>query len=487
MYRLCRRASRAERLAVSWRRFGVLPLALAALLSFPGLVGKVAAVPTYSQHSRAGADQAGTPIAFGDARFEGGTLSTQKNPAVAIIAAPHTIGYWIATANGNVLNYGGAPFHGAANGHALTKPIVGMAAAPDGSGYWLVASDGGIFSFGGAAFHGSTGSIHLAKPIVGMTATPDGRGYWLVASDGGIFAFGDAAFHGSTGNIHLAKPIVGMARTPDGRGYWLVASDGGIFTFGDARYYGSAASEHPLTPIIGVAAAPSGTGYWVASAGGGVYNFVVKSYGTASSSKLAYPIVSIAATGDGRGYWLLPTTPPPPPGPPPLPPGFVKGHVTAIGDSVMLDAQPNLLADIPNITVNAVVSRFWDDGVALAQQLRSEDALGATVVVDLGTNGPVGSSQFQAMMQVLAGATLVVFVTVHLPPSYSWSQSVNATLQQGVAHYSDTTIADFNSLADMNPQWFGSDGVHMPIGGAGAQAMAGLITTTIKKTEGHVP
>ncbi|MGD0894796.1 MAG: hypothetical protein ABSA08_02070 [Acidimicrobiales bacterium] len=161
-------------------------------------------------------------------------------------------------------------------------------------------------------------------------------------------------------------------------------------------------------------------------------------------------------------------------------PGFVAGHVTAIGDSVMLDAAPDLAADIPGIDIETEVSRQWDAGVALAAQLKAEDKLGATVVIDLGTNGPITDSQFQAMMAVLAKASLVVFVTVHLPPSYSWSQSVNAVLEQEVPKYANARLANFNALADANPDWFGSDGVHMVIGGIGAKAMAKLITSTIK-------
>jgi hypothetical protein len=73
----------------------------------------------------------------------------------------------------------------------------------------------------------------------------------------------------------------------------------------------------------------------------------------------------------------------------------------------------------------------------------------------------------------------VVFVTVHLPASVSWSQSVNSTLVQGVARYHRDRLADFNRLAEANPQWFAADGVHMPIGGPGAQAMAALIKAAI--------
>ena len=161
-------------------------------------------------------------------------------------------------------------------------------------------------------------------------------------------------------------------------------------------------------------------------------------------------------------------------------PGFVAGHVTAIGDSVMLDAAPDLAADIPGINIEAAVSRQWDTGIALLEQLKAEDRLGAVVVIDLGTNGPITVAQFQGMMAALARASLVVFVTVHLPPSYTWSQSVNAVLKEEVPHYANARLADFNALANANPGWFGPDGVHMVIGGTGAQAMARLITRTIK-------
>jgi hypothetical protein len=191
-----------------------------------------------------------------------------------------------------------------------------------------------------------------------------------------------------------------------------------------------------------------------------------------------------------------PKTPPPAkggsgPGPtattylPPRPPrllgpcvaGFVCGHVTAIGDSVMLDAQPDLQFDIRGIDVDAEVSRQWDSGVQLAQEMRADGSLGSIVVIDLGTNGPVDLEQFQQMMSALSGVSRAVFVTVHLPPSYSWANSVNATLEQGVRMYHDATLVNFNALADANPEWFGSDGVHMPIGGTGAQAMARLIAS----------
>src|SRR5688500_12271979 len=168
-------------------------------------------------------------------------LPDLRDRVARLVTAVHgpTTGYWTATADGRVLNFGDAVSKGSMAGQVLSAAITGMAATPTGGGYWLLGSDGGIFSFGDARFYGSTGALKLNKPVVGMAPTVSGKGYWLVASDGGIFSFADAAFFGSTGAIRLNKPVVGMAPTPTGKGYWLLAADGGLFSFGDAAYFGS--------------------------------------------------------------------------------------------------------------------------------------------------------------------------------------------------------------------------------------------------------
>jgi len=380
---------------------------------------------------------------------------------------------------GEPIPFGTASYFGAVAHEDLGSGVTGIAASSSGRGYLLATGNGRVFNFGDARFHGSIAAGNSAQ-VVAIVETSNGGGYWLACNTGRLFNFGDAGFYGSAGGLPLTTPIVAMAATPDGRGYWLVASGGRVFHYGNAHFYGSAIAELGSDHIVAMAATPDGWGYWLVASGGRVFHYGnAHFYGSASFTVRRYPIVAAAATPDGEGYWLLPSIPPSPVGLPTPGNGFVAGHVTAIGDSVMLDAQPALEADIPGIDVEAAVSRQWDDGIALAQQLRSEDRLGAIVVIDLGTNGPVSLQQFTDMMNVLSGASRVVFVTVHLPSDYTWANSVNATLEQGVPHYPRDRLADFNKLADENPQWFYSDGVHMPIGGAGAQAMAGLVKSEI--------
>lgn len=162
----------------------------------------------------------------------------------------------------------------------------------------------------------------------------------------------------------------------------------------------------------------------------------------------------------------------PPPGP-----GFVAGHVTAVGDSVMLDYQIPLQADVPGIDVEAAVSRQWYTGVSLLQQLKAEGQLGAEVVVALSTNGPITDADFDQMMSVLQGASRVVFVNVHV--DQPWQDPNNEVLARGATRYPNVVIADWATLADQNPQWFGPDGTHLAIDGPGADALAALIASTL--------
>ncbi|MGA2005967.1 MAG: hypothetical protein ABSH27_00195 [Solirubrobacteraceae bacterium] len=432
------------------------------------------------------------PLPFGDAREFGALPRTVLNRhlrIVAMAADPDGGGYWLASAGGRVFGYGSARFHGSA-AVARGDRIVAIVPTHDGRGYVLASSNGRLFAFGDARVRSALEPRPAAGGVVSAAATPDGRGYWLASADGRVTSVGDTTLRGSAPSRREGGDIVAIVATPGGPGYWLAAASGGVLSYGAARYYGSAIGEHAHARIVGMAATRDGHGYWLVAANGTVLSFGdAADYGSAPAAPAApattaapaapiVSIVSIAALADGRGYWLLPTIGPAP-GLPSPGKGFAACHVTAIGDSVMLDVEPSLQAAIPGVAVDATVSRQWDAGVALAAQLRSQGVLGAIVVVDLGTNGPVSWQQFTNMMDVLAGASRVVFVTVHLPASVSWSQSVNSTLEQGVARYRRDRLADFNRLADTNPQWFAADGVHMPIAGPGAQAMAALIKAAI--------
>ncbi len=150
----------------------------------------------------------------------------------------------------------------------------------------------------------------------------------------------------------------------------------------------------------------------------------------------------------------------------------VPGPVSAVGDSIMLDIQPNLQADIPGARVDGLVSRQFETGIQVVAAERASGDLGSVLVVELGTNGSVTSSDIDAMMQAASGVTRVVFVNVDVPRS--WEASDNAALAAGVARYPGVAVlADWYALSSPHPEWFTPDQVHLEP--AGAQALADLI------------
>ena len=161
------------------------------------------------------------------------------------------------------------------------------------------------------------------------------------------------------------------------------------------------------------------------------------------------------------------------------PPGpeFNAGHVTAVGDSVMLDYQEPLETSIPGINVDASVSRQWSEGESILQTLKADGQLGADVIVALGSNGPITDTDFNDMMSILGGASRVVFVNVHV--DRPWQDPNNSVLANGATRYPNVVVADWATLAAQNPQWFGTDGTHLAIDGSGADALASLVASTL--------
>ncbi|MGH2719432.1 MAG: hypothetical protein ACRDJU_12760 [Actinomycetota bacterium] len=139
----------------------------------------------------------------------------------------------------------------------------------------------------------------------------------------------------------------------------------------------------------------------------------------------------------------------------------------------MLDAAPNLRTLIPGIDVDAAVSRHVYQGISDMQVMAASGALGRKVVIALGTNGTFTAGQLTQMVAIAAGRHLVL-VTNHCPYC-SWVPGNNAVIHAGCTSARNCTVADWNALANENPGWFGSDGVHMAIGGAGGQAYADMI------------
>ena len=150
-----------------------------------------------------------------------------------------------------------------------------------------------------------------------------------------------------------------------------------------------------------------------------------------------------------------------------------SGPVTAIGDSVMIDATPALQAAIPTITIDAAESRSALPGPDILATLAAQGSLGAAVVVGLGSNGGMSARIVDEVLQV-AGGRRVVMITSRCPYC-SWTPRGNTIIRSMCVPARGCFVADWDAVAQVHPEWFARDGVHMSTSGAGAAAYAELV------------
>ncbi len=135
-----------------------------------------------------------------------------------------------------------------------------------------------------------------------------------------------------------------------------------------------------------------------------------------------------------------------------LPPG----PILAVGDSVMLGCAPNLEARLGHrLTVDAIVGRQAEETIERLAEYRAAARLPQTVIVQIGNNGPVWSTDMQNLRRVLRGVPRVVLVNVRL--ARSWQNEVNHELSQYARTWPQAVIANWyaNSTQAML-----TDGVH---------------------------
>lgn len=162
---------------------------------------------------------------------------------------------------------------------------------------------------------------------------------------------------------------------------------------------------------------------------------------------------------------------------PPLPLSNYE-PVLAIGDSVMLGCSGALQNRFgPQITVDASVDRHVGQGIDRLRAYKRSARLSGykTLVIGLGTNGPMTAAMFDQITTLAAGIGNIIFITTY--DDRSWVSSTNDVLTQGVATHPGTKLVDWYALATSTPLLVGPDGIHPRL--AGIEAYANLLLATL--------
>lgn len=150
-------------------------------------------------------------------------------------------------------------------------------------------------------------------------------------------------------------------------------------------------------------------------------------------------------------------TPTPSPSPEDAPITPEGRDISAIGDSVMLASLPELSAALPDIIVDAEVSRGLGAGLEIVSGLDADGALRGVLVVGLGTNGPINVDDLESLRQ-LAGTRPVVLVNAH--GDREWIPGVNQLLAEFANSYRGVVVADWDTAVTGVPDALADDGIH---------------------------
>jgi peptidoglycan/LPS O-acetylase OafA/YrhL len=173
-------------------------------------------------------------------------------------------------------------------------------------------------------------------------------------------------------------------------------------------------------------------------------------------------------SGEANPWWLIPGRMPfhrivHTKAPKPKPVHVPGARVMAIGDSVMLASAPELAASMPGIYINAKVSRAMIAGISIVDQLARDKRLRRVVIVGLGTNGPITSSQIRQLRGAV-GDRWLVLINTFVPRS--WEHEVNTTLARAARRYPNVLLVNWHNAIEHHQGLLWGDDIHpQPVGG----------------------
>lgn len=140
--------------------------------------------------------------------------------------------------------------------------------------------------------------------------------------------------------------------------------------------------------------------------------------------------------------------------------GTCSANPIIIGDSILEGAKPAVEKALPNAIVDSKVSRQLGTAADILNSYNNPGDDQRPVVIALGTNGPMGSTQiWQPVLQALHGRSL--YVVSERVPRY-WQDANNQVLRDLVKQNPGTVgLIDWQAYSQGHSEWFWDDGTHV--------------------------
>lgn len=154
---------------------------------------------------------------------------------------------------------------------------------------------------------------------------------------------------------------------------------------------------------------------------------------------------------------------------------YVKDiHITAVGDSVLINIDKYLRKYIPNLYLDGVVGRDMIDGPNVLANIKNNVGLGDIVLISLGSNGSANHNDMQTIMDLAEGRDVYFVNTSHLQ---SYMDKVNADMKEFVDKNPKAHLINWRAYVKDRPELLAVDRTHPNV--EGSQAYADLVVRKI--------
>lgn len=138
-------------------------------------------------------------------------------------------------------------------------------------------------------------------------------------------------------------------------------------------------------------------------------------------------------------------------------------HVTAIGDSVIINADSYIRKYIPNFYLDGKVGRDMVDGPAVLSSVKQNVGLGDIVIVSLGSNGSANEKDLKQIMEISDGRDVYFVNTSH---TQSYMDYVNKCLKEFTDKTPKAHLVYWREFIKDKPELLAPDRTHPNVEGS---------------------
>lgn len=160
-----------------------------------------------------------------------------------------------------------------------------------------------------------------------------------------------------------------------------------------------------------------------------------------------------------------------------------SSDVYIIGDSITVGSEDEIKQELKNATIDAAVSRQFSAGLDILRK-QDQDSLKRVVVLALGTNGNIASSDIDEALSIVGQERTLILVTNYKLGNESAYNANNSLIKNTAESNKNVKIADWAAAVKENPEKYitNADGLGVHPTEDGQKLFAETIINAVKES-----